>query len=189
MVEKKKIIKKKPKAVKAAKAVKKTAPAAEAKEIKSPVKVEPDLRIEEKTDELSAAAGAKKGEYLYGVGRRKSAIAQVRVLKKGKGQVVVNGKDYQKYFGTAEWQERVLSPLKIVGQADKLDISVKISGGGTAAQADAIRHGMSRALLLLNPNFKKPLKKAGFLTRDPRKKERKKPGLKRARKAPQWVKR
>ncbi len=131
----------------------------------------------------------KKQEYLYAVGRRKSAVAQVRVYKKGEGKILVNEKELDKYFTTAELQEKVKSPLDLSGQVDKVDISIKVSGGGIAGQAEASRHGLSRALLLLNPNFRKPLKKAGFLTRDARVKERKKPGLKRARKAPQWTKR
>jgi len=183
MVEKKKITKRKPKTVKSEK---KPLPKVKAKEVKAPVEVTPKVVADDKVEVLAVG---KKTEYLYSVGRRKSAVAQVRVLKKGKGQITINGKDYRQYCGTAELQEKVMSPLKIVGQADKLDVSIKVSGGGSSAQAESIRHGISRALLLLNPNFKKPLKKAGFITRDPRKKERKKPGLKRARKAPQWVKR
>ena len=133
--------------------------------------------------------GKKKLEYLFGLGRRKSATAQVRVYKKGAGVATVNGKEMKVYFPLAAQQELATSPLKIVGQVEKLDVVVKVSGGGFMSQAEAMRHGLSRALLLLNQNFKKPLKKAGFLTRDSRKKERKKPGLKRARKAPQWAKR
>jgi len=133
--------------------------------------------------------GKKKSDYLFGLGRRKSATAQVRVYKKGTGVATVNSKELKVYFPLAAQQELASSPLKIVGQVEKLDVVVKVSGGGFMAQAEAVRHGLSRALLLLNQNFKKPLKRAGFLTRDSRKKERKKPGLKRARKAPQWAKR
>ncbi|MBU1132587.1 30S ribosomal protein S9 [Patescibacteria group bacterium] len=128
-------------------------------------------------------------EYLYAVGRRKTSVARVKVMKKGTGAMTVNEKDFKKVFPTLELQRKILIALKIVGQNDKLDVVAKIDGGGVSSQADALRHGISRALILLNPNFKKPLKKAGFLTRDSRKKERKKPGLKRARKAPQWAKR
>ncbi|MFA6537529.1 MAG: 30S ribosomal protein S9 [Patescibacteria group bacterium] len=145
--------------------------------------------VEEVAVEVVEVDGKRKGEYLYSVGRRKTATAQVRLLKKGKGEISVNGKDLKEYFPTLDVQERVLAPLKIVGQMEKLAVSAMVKGSGKIAQAEAIRHGLSRALLLLNPNFKKPLKKAGFLTRDPRVKERKKPGLKRARKAPQWQKR
>jgi len=156
------------------KAVKKTSKAAEPK-----VKKVKDL--EKKID--------KKNEYLYAVGKRKSAIARVRVYKKGAGKIVVNEKEYEKVFPQATWQEIIIKPLKLIGQKDKLDVSIKIVGGGTKGQAEAIRHGLSKALIQLNPNFRKPLKKAGYLTRDARKKERKKPGLKGARRAPQWSKR
>ncbi len=155
-----------------------------AKKITKPI--EADIEVVETVTEDKSK---KKGEYLYSVGRRKTACAQVRLVKKGKGEITVNGKDFTNYFPTADLQERVLAPLKLVGQMEKLSLSVSVKGSGKVAQAEAIRHGLSRSLLLLNPNFKKPLKKAGFLTRDPRVKERKKPGLKRARKAPQWDKR
>lgn len=148
---------------------------------------------EEKTtkDEVkdTESTQKKKSEYLYAVGKRKTSIAQIRLFKKGEGKVIVNEKDYKIVFPTATLQEKALAGLKTVGQQDKLDVSVKVSGGGKNSQAEAIRHGIARALIQLNPNFRKPLKKAGYLTRDPRKKERKKPGLKGARKAPQWSKR
>lgn len=131
----------------------------------------------------------KKMEYLYSVGKRKTSIAQVRVYKKGSGKININKKDYTKYFPTFEYQEIVVAPLKIIGQLEKLDVSVKVMGGGVVGQAEAARNGIAKALIQLNPNFRKPLKKAGYLKRDARKKERKKPGLKRARRAPQWKKR
>lgn len=140
------------------------------------------------TEEVKDTA-KKKEEYLYAVGRRKTSVAQVRVYKRGDGKVIVNEKPLDKYFGTKELVDTAISPLTLVGQLDKLDVTVKVLGGGSSGQADAVRHGIARALLLLNPNFRKPLKKAGYLTRDARKKERKKPGLKKARKAPQWKKR
>jgi len=151
--------------------------------------------VEEKTQPIAAdveeetTSSKKKQDYLYAVGRRKSAVAQVRVYKKGDGKFLVNEKDVNKYFPSAELLDKVKSPLNLAGQVDKLTITVKVKGGGASGQAEAVRHGISRALLLLNPNFRKPLKKAGFLTRDARVKERKKPGLKGARKAPQWTKR
>lgn len=144
-------------------------------------------KIDEVEDDQSSSK--KKQEYLYAVGRRKSAVAQVRVYKKGDGKFIVNEKDIDKYFPSAELLDKVKAPLILAGQTDKLVITVKVKGGGLSGQAEAVRHGISRALLLLNPNFRKPLKKAGFLTRDARIKERKKPGLKGARKAPQWTKR
>ena len=165
---------------------KKTATKAPAKE--KPVKkaAEAKTAVEEK---VIAEAPRKKQEYLYSVGRRKTSIAQVRLYKKGEGKITVNEKEFEKYFCTAEMRERILSPLKLVGQQDKLEVGVLVRGGGLMSQAEAVRHGISRVLLLLNQNFRKPLKKAGFLTRDARIKERKKPGLKRARKGPQWAKR
>jgi small subunit ribosomal protein S9 len=131
----------------------------------------------------------KKSGYIYSIGRRKEAVATVRLHKNGKGKITVNGKLYSECFPTEEMEQIVSGPLKSVGQADKVDIEAKSSGGGLRGQAEAVRLGISRALVLLNVNFKKNLRKAGYLTRDPRVKERKKPGLKRARRAPQWQKR
>lgn len=130
-----------------------------------------------------------KGQYYYAIGRRKEAVATVRLYKNGKGAVTINGKELNRYFPWPVWQNAVLSPLQTVGQADKLDVTVKVIGGGLQGQADAVRHGISRALLQFNPVFRRGLKKVGFLTRDPRVKERKKYGLKRARRGPQWAKR
>ncbi len=146
---------------------------------------EKNTTIEEVKDDTKT----KKGEYLYAVGKRKTAVAQVRVVKKGQGEILVNGKDFALYFKTAELRGIVKSPLDLIGQADKLNVSVKVLGGGVSAQSQAARNGVAKALVQLNQNFRKPLKKAGFLTRDARKKERKKPGLKGARRAPQWCKR
>lgn len=129
-----------------------------------------------------------KAEYLYATGRRKTAVAQVRVYKNGAGNVEIGGKKMNEVLPKI-YQQTVLSPLEVVGQEGKVDITVKVQGGGVNAQAEAMRQGISKALTLLNPNFRKPLKKAGYLERDARAKERKKPGLKRARRAPQWSKR
>lgn len=134
-------------------------------------------------------AAKNKKKYIYAVGRRKEASAQVRLFKKGDGKITVNGKDIKDYFPSEIMQEIIRAPFKVVGQVDKLEILAKVKGGGICGQAEAIRHGISRVLLEINTNFRKPLRKHGFLTRDSRVKERKKPGLKRARRAPQWVKR
>jgi len=131
----------------------------------------------------------KKVQYFEGVGRRKTAIARVRIYPTGENVFLINEKSYQEYFKDPFYHEIIFAPLKKLNQLSKFKVTVKVKGGGTTAQAEAIRHGLARALVKFNPNFKKPLKKAGFLTRDSRERERKKPGLKRARRAPQWSKR
>lgn len=128
-------------------------------------------------------------EYFYAAGKRKTAIARVRLYPKGKGLITVNDKPLEEHFKTLTSAGIIKSPLKMTGLSKEFDISVKVEGGGTSAQADAIRHGISKALLCYNDTLRTTLKKAGFLTRDARIKERKKPGLKRARRAPQFSKR
>lgn len=123
------------------------------------------------------------------LGRRKEATARVWLITNGTGKITVNGKAFEQYF-TVEWhRQTILAPLIAVGENGVNDISVKVEGGGVSGQADAVRHGVARALLLVNPDYRKTLRRAGHLTRDPRAKERKKPGLKRARKRGQWAKR
>lgn len=126
---------------------------------------------------------------LRAVGRRKSAVARVRLIKNGSGNITVNHRAHTAYFTTHAARAVCRTPLEAVGQADALDVEAVITGGGTQAQAEALRLGIARALCLLNPTFQRALRKVGFLTRDARVKERKKPGLKRARRAPQWAKR
>ena len=123
-----------------------------------------------------------------GTGRRKNAIARVRI-QPGDGKMTVNDKDPLAYLGRRVLEMAALAPLRITGTQRKFDISVKVIGGGTSGQAGAISHGIARALLKFDPDLRSVLKKAGLLTRDPRMKERKKYGLKRARKAPQYTKR
>lgn len=130
-----------------------------------------------------------KRTYLFAVGRRKTAVARVRLYKKGDREVTVNEKTVPVYFQTAALQGIALAPLNLLTGLKDVSFSIKTLGGGKAAQAEAVRLGISRALLLLDPEYKAVFKKAGLLTRDSRKKERKKPGLKRARRAPQWSKR
>lgn len=130
----------------------------------------------------------KSRNFLQNVGRRKTSVARVRLFTKGDGKITVNGKDFKDYFPGQELQGLVKSPIKRVG-AENFDISVKVKGGGIHSQAEAVRHGISRALLIANQGFRKRLKRAGFLKRDARMKERRKFGLKKARKAPQWSKR
>ena len=131
----------------------------------------------------------KTGEYLQSIGRRKRSIAQVRLYKSGKGNIQINDREFTQYFPILDLQNIVTEPITTAGQEGKLDFTIKVHGGGIKGQAEAIRLGIARGLVMLNPTFKKSLKKPGFLTRDPRKKERKKPGLKGARRAPQWSKR
>ena len=128
------------------------------------------------------------GKYIEAVGRRKTAIARVRLFP-GQSGFIVNGKEMEKYFSRPVFYKTVNSPTARIKPTEKFAIEVKVSGGGINAQAEAIRHGISRALVLFNGEFKTRLKKLGFITRDPRAKERRKYGLKKARKAPQWAKR
>ena len=126
--------------------------------------------------------------YFYGTGRRKSSVARVRVYN-GTGKVTINGRDIDDFFGLETLKVIVNQPLVLTGNEGKFDIVCTVNGGGVSGQAGAIRHGLSRALLVFNPELRPELKKAGFLTRDPRMKERKKYGLKAARRAPQFSKR
>ncbi len=126
--------------------------------------------------------------YYYGTGRRKSSVARVR-LYEGSGKVTINGRDIDDYFGLETLKLIVNQPLDLTETLKKFDIVCNVGGGGVTGQAGAIRHGISRALLVFNPEFRLILKRAGFLTRDPRMKERKKYGLKAARRAPQFSKR
>ena len=130
-----------------------------------------------------------KKKYFYGTGRRKSSVARVRVYENGTGAITINGRDINDYFGLDTLKLVVNQPLVTTAMVGKVDIVVTVAGGGVSGQAGAIRHGISRALILLNPEFRPALKAAGFLTRDPRMKERKKYGLKAARRAPQFSKR
>ena len=126
--------------------------------------------------------------YFYGTGRRKDSVARVRVYT-GTGKITINDRDIDNYFGLETLKLIVRSPLVLLGLEGKYDVVVRVSGGGVSGQAGAIRHGLSRALLGVIPEFRTALKAAGFLTRDPRMKERKKYGLKAARRAPQFSKR
>lgn len=130
-----------------------------------------------------------KHSYYRAVGRRKQSVAVVK-LQKGKGNIVINGKPGDKYFsGNEAYVHTVRAPLELISKSKELDIEVKVDGGGTRGQSEAIRLGVARALVEMSIDFRTSLKKHGYLTRDPRKKERKKPGLKKARKAPQFSKR
>ena len=127
--------------------------------------------------------------YFYGTGRRKHSVARVRVYPNGSGNITINGRDVEEYFGLETLKMVVRQPLATTELMGKVDIVATVTGGGVTGQAGAIRHGLSRALLELNEEYRPALKAAGFLTRDPRMKERKKYGLKAARRAPQFSKR
>ena len=127
--------------------------------------------------------------YFYGTGRRKSSVARVRVYANGTGKITINNRDIDDYFGLDTLKLIVRQPMELTGTSGKLDIICTVAGGGVTGQAGAIRHGLSRALLQYDAELRGALKKAGFLTRDPRMKERKKYGLKGARRAPQFSKR
>jgi small subunit ribosomal protein S9 len=126
--------------------------------------------------------------YYEAVGRRKRAVARVR-LYPGDGQVVINDQGLKDYFGRSQDWVEVMSPLRLTNSEDRFNLSVLVQGGGITGQAQAIRHGVARALLRSDPQLRAMLRRAGYLTRDSREKERKKAGLKRARKAPQYTKR
>ena len=130
-----------------------------------------------------------KRQYQYGTGRRKSSVARVRLYQGGTGAITINGRDIDDYFGLETLKLIVRQPLDTTDLLGKVDIVATVTGGGVTGQAGAIRHGISRALLEMNAEYRPALKAAGFLTRDPRMKERKKYGLKAARRAPQFSKR
>ena len=130
-----------------------------------------------------------KKPYHYGTGRRKSSVARVHLFENGTGAITINGRDIDDYFGLETLKMIVRQPLNTTGVIGKVDIVATVAGGGVSGQAGALRHGVARALLGLNAEYRPALKAAGFLTRDPRMKERKKYGLKAARRAPQFSKR
>lgn len=143
----------------------------------------------EKTEKKTkSAVKAVAHKYISAVGRRKTAIARVRMAV-GKGSVTINERPLAEYFGLESLRRKVVSPIKELKIEEKFDITVRATGGGINAQAEAIRHGIARVLIAMNPEYVKRLRVAGFLTRDPRMVERKKYGLKKARRAPQWQKR
>jgi small subunit ribosomal protein S9 len=191
---------KEPKKVK--KIVKKAAPkkavkvkVAKPKEIKKAKVITAEIKKEEKVSSEKKGSdnlptGKAGGKYFYALGRRKTSIAQVRIYPaSSKGEFKVNGKDLVQYLTIKRFQTAALSPLVRLGLEEKFDVSVKVFGGGINGQADAIKLGIARALVVFDESLRKALKDSGFLTRDSRKVERKKPGLKKARKSPQWAKR
>ncbi len=144
----------------------------------------------QETATTAAPAPKKKNlQYFFAAGKRKTSVARVRLYLNGKGDITVNDRPAKEYFTMLTSMGVVKHPLKLTGLTNKFDISVKVLGGGVNSQAEAVRHGISRALLDFDGSLRATLKKAGLLTRDARIKERKKPGLKRARRAPQFSKR
>lgn len=141
------------------------------------------------TEEVSGTASLQSERYWEAVGRRKTAVARARLFTRGEKGVWVHEKPVQTYFQQDRLVSIIEDPLKKMKSTDRFRVTVKVSGGGMNAQAEAARHAISRALVKFNPDFRKRLKRAGFLKRDPRMKERKKFGLKGARRAPQWAKR
>jgi len=181
----------------------------EPKRVKRVKKTTPVVKEDKSSSPLFAAARVKKERYFEGLGRRKTAIARVRFwankkekslskrtsfssppsLQKTEAQFLINEKPLENYFPTIELQQTILAPLTLMNCLEQFKVSVKVKGGGMVSQAEAVRHGVARALVLFSPDFRKKLKKVGYLKRDPRMRERKKFGLKRARRAPQWSKR
>ncbi|HTW96745.1 MAG TPA: 30S ribosomal protein S9 [Candidatus Methylomirabilis sp.] len=138
--------------------------------------------------EVKEEISATKGKYIKAIGRRKTATAQVRVYLSGKGEISINGKPMEKYFDE-DRAAIAVQPLKLTGVGKEVDITILAKGGGVNSQAEATRHGLARVLILLDPELDGAIRAKGWLTRDSRKVERKKPGLKKARRAPQWSKR
>lgn len=139
--------------------------------------------------EAIAPAKRSRRGYVYAVGRRKSAVARVRLYEKEPAEIIINEKPLAAYFPFARHQNIVIAPLEAVGSTTKGKITVRVKGGGVNSQAESVRHAIARALVGVDPDARPVLKKNGFLKRDARVKERKKYGLKRARRAPQWQKR
>jgi len=167
------------------------------KEVKKKVKTK-ETKKKPAFAKASVGKEAKKKEvketikpirYFEAVGRRKTSVARVRLFTQGEKILIINDKPYQEYFSIPALQQIAVASLEKMKCLDHFKVSVKARGGGIHSQAEAVRHGISRALVKFNPDFRKRLRRAGYLTRDPRARERKKFGLKRARRAPQWSKR
>ena len=179
MVEKKTTTKKPRAARKETPAKKETA----VKEKPAPAPAKLDLVVKEKVTPVKHT-----GRYIYAVGRRKTATARIKFYP-GEGNITVNNKAFKDYFSWAPWQKDTLQPLTVVGAEKAVDVTAVVSGGGIHSQAQALSLALARALVIKDETYRKVLKTQGLLTRDPREKERKKPGLKKARRAPQWSKR
>lgn len=184
----------KKKAAPKAKAAKAIKPVEEVKIEQAPVAaIVPELTMDKTNEDDFVFDESKYDEnstrYFEATGRRKTAVARVRLYTKGDKNIIINGKDIADYFKTITLQKTVFSSLDRMKSSGRFRITAVVKGGGINSQAEAVRHGITRALVVFNPEYRKRLRKAGFLTRDSRMKERKKFGLKRARRAPQWSKR
>lgn len=183
----------KKKAVKIKKPVSKETKKSTNKKAKKPVKkktTKKEVKKEvNKKPVIKKTAKKETREKIWATGKRKTSIAQVQCFPNGKGNIYINKRMVQEYFPIFELEKKVLFPLKELNKEKDFDFKIKVQGGGVRGQADAVSLGIARALVSFNPEWRKILKKVGLLKRDPRKKERKKPGLKRARRAPQWRKR
>jgi len=161
--------------------------------LKTKLETEVKSKKPAKTLVKSVAVKAEKPaapvRYFESRGSRKNAVARVRLYTKQPGVLRINDKDFREYFRESRLQQAILKPLETMNVMEKLGATVKVRGGGLTGQAEAVRHGLARALVLFNPDFRKRLRRAGLLTRDDRMVERKKYGLKKARRAPQWAKR
>lgn len=161
---------------------------AQKKTVKPVAKRKAAAAVHKAKPETGVVEALAKGKHFYAVGRRKTAVAQI-LLSAGDGTVTVNELPLEKYFMTENLRNTALQPLSVTGMTVTLNVRSKIHGGGIHAQAESLRHAIARGIIAFNPEARRLLKKQGFLTRDPRVKERKKPGLKRARRAPQFSKR
>lgn len=167
----------------------KLSPKASAKSKKAPSPKVTKALQRAKVPEPVKTTAKNLGEYFYANGKRKTSVATVRLHQNGKGTLTINNRSFKNYFPVFTDQDKVLSPLRVTNSLKVFDISAKVKGGGIHSQAEAIRHGIAKALLEYSSNARSILKPLGFLTRDSRVKERKKYGLKRARRAPQFSKR
>lgn len=163
-------------------------PTVENSAVTSPESQIPPQKDKTNVGQVDERRSEARERYFEAVGRRKTSVARVRLFTKG-GDFIVNNKLYTEYFPTLELQKIAEDSLKKMKLFGRFKVTVKVTGGGIHSQSEALRHGLARALVKFNPDFRKRLKRAGFLRRDPRMKERKKFGLKKARRAPQWSKR
>lgn len=148
----------------------------------------PTKKIEKQEKETKKEA-SQAGAYFYSLGRRKTSVARVKLFANGTGQMTVNGKNYKTFYSYPLYAENLELPFEAVGLTGKVDAEIKVVGGGLQSGSEACRLGIARALVKMTDAYKPALRAAGYMTRDPRAKERKKPGLKKARRAPQWAKR